>query len=285
MVYASTLSLFLADGTAEGLKIIEKSNWNGCGLVCPRVLFPQHKTREELTKPGVYLLVGKSDDEGVGRRLYIGEGDPTISRVSSHYREKDWWNEVIVFTAKDQTLNKAFVQFFEAELVQKAVKTGRYQIENGNRPIKPSLSEKDRAICEGFMRELLLCLPILGIGLHVGVSEFENADGMFFISSKGIDAKGGEVADGFVVFAGSEAVIKETNTVSNGIRKIRQGLFEQGVLQDREGGKAVFVKDFLFGSPSTASSVVLGASTNGRDTWRNKAGETLKVVQLAKIES
>jgi hypothetical protein len=57
-----TISLFLADGTADGLKIIEKSNWNGCGLACPKkVLFERHRKRSELTKPGVYLLVGEND--------------------------------------------------------------------------------------------------------------------------------------------------------------------------------------------------------------------------------
>ena len=134
------------------------------------------------------------------------------------------------------------------------------------------------------MRELLLCLPVLGITLDVSVSESRSSDTTLFIRAKGVDAKGAEVVDGFVVFAGSEAVMHETVTVSDGVRKMRQSLFEQGVLKDTGEEKAEFMKDHLFGSPSTASSIILGSSSNGRDLWKNQPGETLNTIQLKKLK-
>jgi hypothetical protein len=75
---------------ADGLKIIEKSNWNGCGLACPKgVLFEKHRQRTELMKPGFYLLIGESDDDTTVKRLYIGEGDPVMPRLESHLRSKE----------------------------------------------------------------------------------------------------------------------------------------------------------------------------------------------------
>lgn len=86
MAHPFALTLFLPDGHSEGIKTIEKSNWNGCGLTCPRILFPQHRVRHEFGTPVIYILVGESD---FGKRIYIGEGDPILPRLDTHYREKE----------------------------------------------------------------------------------------------------------------------------------------------------------------------------------------------------
>ena len=38
-----SIRIFLPDGTADGVRIIEKSNWTGVGLVVPRSLVPEAK--------------------------------------------------------------------------------------------------------------------------------------------------------------------------------------------------------------------------------------------------
>ena len=38
----------------------------------------------------------------------------------------------------------------------------------------------------------------------------------------------------------------------------------------------IFVKDYLFSSPSAAAAVVLGRSANGLTEWKLKNGTTLK---------
>lgn len=38
----------------------------------------------------------------------------------------------------------------------------------------------------------------------------------------------------------------------------------------------VFTKDWLFGSPSGASVIVVGHNSNGRTEWKNKHGLTIK---------
>lgn len=283
MAYPFALTLFLPDGHAEGIKIIEKSNWNGCGLICPRVvLFPKHRARPEFLKPGVYILVGESES---GRRIYIGEGDPLLPRLEAHYREKDWWSDVIAFTSKDQTLNKAFVQFLEARLIREAHKSKRFTLANANQPSDPYLSEIDRAICEGFLREIQLCLPIFGIHMHGETQLLESSDKLeFFIRAKGIIATGFETTDGFVVKAGSYASTEVTSTIPPSIKNLRQTLIEQGKLAKEGDSSLKFTDDCLFGSPSTASSVVLGASSNGRDVWKNEENISLKAIQIQRLD-
>ncbi len=88
-----SLRIFVADG----LRIVDKSNWIGKALVFPRALLPQVKARPELAQTGVYLLLGPRPD-GEGDMLCVGEGDPIRPRLESHYAQKDFWTRAIGFT-------------------------------------------------------------------------------------------------------------------------------------------------------------------------------------------
>src|SRR5690606_8232083 len=114
-----SVRVFLPDGDPAGVKVIEKSNWTGMGLVIPRSLFASARTRTELDRAGVYFLVGESE-RGLLPKVYVGEGDPVRPRLESHGRQKDFWTHAVAFTSKDQSLNKAHVQRLEARLVELA---------------------------------------------------------------------------------------------------------------------------------------------------------------------
>ena len=64
--------LFLPDGEPHGVKLVEKSNWTGCGLVIPRGFLLDVKARQELSRPGVYLLVGPQENSNLPRAWAIG---------------------------------------------------------------------------------------------------------------------------------------------------------------------------------------------------------------------
>lgn len=144
------------------------------------------------------------------------------------------------------------------------------------------MSERENAICEGFLREMLLCLPLLGVNLDAASSREQSNDDLLYIRAKGIEACGIETPDGFVVRVGSHITRDETGSAPASIRRWREALREDGTIQDDGNGSRKFVKDHLFGSPSTAAAVVLGASSNGREVWKNRSGEPLKSIQLRK---
>ncbi|HSW87082.1 MAG TPA: GIY-YIG nuclease family protein [Rhabdochlamydiaceae bacterium] len=269
------LSILLPDGIPEGMKIIEKSNWNGCGLSIPRSLFGKHKNRPELQKPGVYLLLGGMD---IDRQIYIGEGDPLLDRLQSHDAKKDFWDILIAFTSKDHNLNKAIIQFLEARLYQIAQRTGHFNVLNGNVPQEPSLSEMDLAVAEGYLREMLICLPILGITLNEGTSSLIALpdDRLFIKTSKGTSAVGTQTNDGFLVFAGSLASTYETPSISVALKALRQTLLDKNILNQTDPNHFIFTKDYLFGSPSTAAGIVQGRSANGRLDWKDARGNSIK---------
>jgi hypothetical protein len=274
-----SVRIFIPSGEPEGMRFVEKSNWTGHGLVFPRALFVEARQRKELKRAGVYVLWGPSES-GQLPRVYVGEGDAVLQRLDEHARTKDFWTHAVVFTSKDQNLNKAHVQHLEARLVALAGEAKRAELDNGNVPQRPALSEADVADAEGFLADLLLCLPV------VGVSFFEKAkaDGArsrdLFLKAKGIEARGVDGSEGFVVRAGSQAVRDEVASIHAYMSDLRKSLLTQRVLEPAGTGYRL-TQDYTFNSPSTAAGVLLGRSSNGRVEWKDAQGRTLKEIQEA----
>jgi len=262
--------------------VVERSNWVGKAIVFPRALLPKIKQRAELNQTGVYLLLGPRED-GDGEMLYIGEGDPVRPRLESHYAQKDFWNRAVCFVAAPGQLNKAHVQFLEANLIRLAKAAKRLPLDNGNQPAEPSLSEADAADMQVFLENMLGMLPVLGIQAFEQATTMVAtvAETMLTCRGKGMAANGYEATQGFVVKAGSQAVGESVPSMQQHVRgmyDLREELIGNGVLQ-REGDHFRFAQDYVFSSPSTAAAVVLGRSANGRIEWKDAGGRTLKQLQ------
>ena len=101
---AFSVRIFLPNGEPDGIKVVEKSNWPGRGLVFPRALFPDAKGRPELDGVGVYVLTGPGAQTQLPR-VYVGESDQVRPRIEQHLHSKDFWTHAVVFTSKDQNLH------------------------------------------------------------------------------------------------------------------------------------------------------------------------------------
>jgi Domain of unknown function (DUF4357) len=272
--------IFLADGTPEGLRIVEKSNWNGRCIVLPRPVLTGAKTRDDFGKPGVYLLIGTSETENLSR-VYVGEGDPVRDRFIKHDAEKEFWTQAVFFTGN---LNKAHIQYLESRLIDLAHKAKRCILDNGNRPKLPSLSEADEADTSGFLHEVRLCLSVLGFDyFEQPTTVSKSAVEMFSLAAKGLKATGYESANGFVVKAGSDAAEKDESSLAATHRKMREKLVQLGILE-KAGDRFKFTQDYEFTSPSAASTVVNAVSSNGRDVWKDTRGYSLneRAIEAAK---
>lgn len=277
MARGFSLHIFLPDGAADGLRLVEKSNWTGHGLFCPRPLYPEMRGRVEFQRTGIYLLLGApSDGELVG--AYIGEGDPIGPRLDSHQAARDFWITAIGFTSKDANLNKAHVQHLESRLVALATGAKRCKLENGNTPQPPTLSEADAAYAETFLDEILLCLPTLGVTIFEQPRAAATVASVLSLDIAGVRATGYEAAAGFVVLAGSEVRRQEVPSLQQFVRDQRAALLDNGVVVV-SGAGTHFAQDYEFGSPSGAASFILAAPANGRTAWKDAAGRTLKEIQ------
>jgi hypothetical protein len=97
---------------------------------------------------------------------------------------------------------------------------------------------------------------------------------LLYCKGKDAKAEGDIVDDGFVIFKGSVANKLEANTAGSWITGLRAKLQESKILIE-ENGVLIFSEDYLFGSSSTAASVVLGRQANGWTEWKNKEGKTI----------
>ncbi len=272
-----SVRIFLPSGDPEGLRIVQKSNWTGQGLVFPRALLAEARQREELKRTGIYVLWGPGDS-GQLSRVYVGHGDKVLRRLDQHAKEKDFWTQAIVFTSKDQNLNEAHAHYLEARLVALAAEAKRGELDNGNVPQLPALSEADVADVESFLGDLLLCLPIVGVSFFELAKAGSAKSGDLFLKAKGIEARGVDAPGGFVVRSGSQAVKDEVASIHAYLTQLRHSLVEQGVMELTDDGYR-FTQDYAFSSPSTAAGVLLGRSSNGRVEWKDAMGRSLKEIQ------
>jgi hypothetical protein len=235
--------------------LVEKSNWTGLGLVTSRSDYTRVRLRDEWSRPGVYLLTGPSAGETSKDRLYIGEADDVRYRIDSHFRSKEFWTTVIAFISKDDNLNKAHVRYLEARLIQVATKADRVAVENNTAPSPPRFSEADRADMEGYLAEMLVILPVLGVVAFESVAHTAPAADSLRLKAKRCDATGADGSEGFTAFEGSVARLDETPSIHAYVTALRQRLIDEGVLQ-HDGAGLRFAKPYVFASPSTAAGVV-----------------------------
>lgn len=158
-----TIRIFVPDGDPEGVRLIDRMNWTGHGVVFPRAKWPEVRGRAEMLRTGVYILVGYGDSDDGLPTLYIGQADGVRARIESHYGTKDFWDWAAVFTSTSGGLNRAHVTWLEHALVRRAQQAGRCRLDNGNTPQEPALSEAEKADTEGFLKEILQILPLVGL--------------------------------------------------------------------------------------------------------------------------
>ena len=267
------IRIFVAEGIPDGLRMVEKSNWVGLGLICPRGRYPDVRKRDEFANSGVYILLGNEGDRDQPT-VYVGEAETVRDRLDNHQANKDFWQTAIVFTTKGDPLNKAEVQYLEARLVELAKKNRRCHLDNSTQPKRPSLSEADEAEVCGYLAELLSLLPVLGVNVFEEFAAHTQSKVKFTLIGSDWNAAGHETNSGFLVLADSIARIDTVPSMRAHL-KTRPKLIEDGILKESEG-KLIFTPDYEFSSPSHAATVIAGRNTNGRDAWKDSRGKTLK---------
>ena len=282
--HAYTVRLFMPHGDPDGLRVIDQPNWSGVGVAFPRAAYKEVSHRDEFGRTGVYILVGPGPDGSALPSLYIGQSDRIQTRLETHHKNKDFWEWAVFFVSKDNALNVAAAQYIESRLIERASAAKRCHLDNGNEPAGPNLSDADAADAESFLRTMLRVLPLLGISAfeQKETKTAASARTMLFLTlkSKAITAKGYAQPGGFIVCAGSLAVMKESESIYPYMTASRRDLLALGVMV-ADGEAYRFTQDFDLNSPSTAAGVLLGRAANGRLEWKDATGRTLKAIQEA----
>ena len=294
------IRIYLADGGSTGIRHAEITNWSGQALACPRSRFQELREWSEVKRPGVYFLFGQ-DEQTSESVVYIGEAEVVVERLASHISGKDFWNELIAFTSKDDNLTKGHIRYLESRLVTEASACGRYIVKNSTQPQIPVLPRGDRDAMEEYIESVKALLGVLGHRLLEPLVETRQAlsqavlhsaiqrsdllpaggggdhravrEHKFYLSTRDIEAIALLTDEGLVILKDSDAALDVMQSLPSSQRELRKRLMQQEVLV-ANGSKLKFAKDCLFNSPSQAAGIIVGYSINGRDAWKLSDGIT-----------
>jgi len=198
----------------------------------------------------------------------------------------------VVFVSPGR-LNKAHVKYLEGRLYDKAKQAERYAIENGGRPAKTRIADREEAEMTEFGDYIYLLVNTLGhsvfeplklpiVHTPLGGETATEETALFHLNIKDAKATGRRVSDGFVVYSGATFANDIANSVSDKVMRIRSLLLDKGALEERLNGLEL-TADWVFSSPSAAALAVGGGSINGLTAWVTGTGMTLRDYEASRL--
>ena len=193
--------------------------------------------------------------------------------------------------------------YMEHKAIATAIEVGRYEIKNGNTGNRPHTPDPLKADCEELFYTLDVLLSTLGqpifetlsisenktystelasivnnddqVTTNIEIPTIELTPPIFYYKVKDGDAQGYYDDDGFVILAGSLIRQKQTPSAPPFVTRLKENLLGSGKLIAVNDKSYKLTENQLFKTPSGASALVSGRSTNGWIEWKNEAGQTL----------
>lgn len=288
--HGKSINLYLMDGEPSGRIKCTLANWTGIAYRIPRTSLEKCKDRDDLKQSGVYFLFGVSDETGKPL-VYIGQagarknGEGILNRLQEHKRnpQKDYWNEVIVFTTSNNSFGPTEISYLENRFCNLAMAADRYEVKNGNDPTLGNITEEKESELEEFIDYAKIIMGTMGHKvfepLNKATSKPEDnntppeEDVLLYLKRSvknvgKVEATGKQTPEGFIVLQGSHISPIDDDTIPTILKSQRKktALNSDHILQE----------NMLFNSPSYAAMFVIGKSANGLTSWKTTDGITLK---------
>jgi hypothetical protein len=280
-----TIQIYLPQGDPAGIRMAEITTRTVRLFEVPRTLLSDFRAMPESKQVGVYFLFGTSPE---GRPMaYAGQSGSVGGRILGHDIKKEWWDKALIAVSLTNSWTSTHVGYMEWQAVRRAKASGRYDLDNQNDASNPHTPAPLEADCQEYLETISVLITTLGYPVMEPLVPARGSGGadtpaMIFVNVRGAELRGYSTSEGMVVLAGSFGRAEAAPSAAESIRNYRRRLIDQGIAAV-EGGRYVLLKDQLFGSPSTAAGVILGASVNGRITWKNAAGLTFQQIEDRKL--
>lgn len=297
-----TITMYLADGTPEGIIKASLANRTSVMYRIPRAEINKAKHRDDLKQSGVYFLFGYS--ERLGKPIvYVGKGGHrqndtgTLGRLIDHVKgydeEKDihrelYWTEAIVLSTLNNSFGPTEISYLENAFYNLAVNNGNYHVRNAVVPNMGNVTEEKESELLEIIEDAKILIGALGQNVFSSESSLKeevkpeaeernkSKDTLTFVS-RTLEATGNVTSDGFIVHKGSQVSETLTPSASKAVVSVRekyQASIEDGVL----------ISNVLINSPSAAAAFVAGADRAGYDYWKNAEGKTLREIEAEAVE-
>ena len=181
-----------------------------------------------------------------------------------------------MFIAKDDSINKADVQYLERQAIKLATDCAQFGVINEQSGTEISLSKYQIDIMEEFFDDVKLLASFIGCPIFEKqeMTKLKKGENLFHIKVRDCDA---------------HAIFNETD---HSLRILKGSLLPQSIVpsyRDGEKRNAIIAamskptkdgfwelqRDYVVNSPSTAASYCSGRSCNGWTHWVNDAGQSL----------
>ena len=303
---AKTIQIYLPKGNPRGLRLAEMTTRTVRLIEIPRIHIDDFFAMPDANQVGLYFLIG--DTDSVEKPLlYVGQTGDLKRRLNQH-DDKDFWTRAFVMLSTNNSMTQTHALYMEHKAIATAIEVGRYELKNGNNGNKPHTPDPLKADCEELFHTLDVLLSTLGqpifesLAIHDSLYSNETyktkstdstiakvaqiideapskpIPSLFYYKVKDGDAKGYYDDDGFVILAGSLIRQTQTSSAPPFVTKLKESLLSSGKLVAVNDKSYKLTENHLFKTPSGASALVSGRSTNGWIEWKNKSGETLDSV-------
>lgn len=279
-----TIQIFLPDGSPRGIKVAEITSRIVKAILIPRNRLSDADKRPEAKRVGLYFLFGQNDNDAKPT-VYIEEAEECYTRLKQHNREKDFWDTAVLITTSNNTFTKAHVKYLEWYCYTKCKEIDRYKTEQ-TMPTKSYIPEPVEADLIDIYDTLKVLLSTLGYNIFEETRAQNKEDqtkkeDIFYCRGKGIEATGVYTDEGLVVFKGSQMVLETAPKMQTYV-DLRNKLIQDNVVIKKETFY-YFQSDYVFKSPSAASSAILGRPSNGWNDWKDVNGRSLDDVKRKSI--
>jgi predicted GIY-YIG superfamily endonuclease len=282
---ARTIRIFLPDGDPTGIRVAEVTTSVLQVYDIPRSKLNDHFSQNKEKQAGIYFLFGEDEDTDE-KLVYIGQTQNLKLRLNQH-NEKEFWNRVVIAVSTTNIITHTHAIYLEWRAIEKTKSAERFKLENGNNGSKPDVQPHLEADCELLFELIELLVSTLGYHLFKPLLTVQQSkEDIFYCKRNGVNAQGILTDEGFIVLKGSVGK-KDISTKRISERRQRSIQSQRDKAKNAnaivvEDDKLVFVKDYLFNSPSGASSAVLGHPSNGWMDWKDSLGKTLDKIKRIK---
>ena len=278
MQKSRTITIFLIDWNPTWFRKIYLNNRLTLGFFISRKDLDKAKNRDEFTRSWVYFLLWKDEEDK--NLVYIWQTWNLLERVKQHHNDikKDFWNSAIIFTTDNWSWNESDLNFLEKNLIEDAKKLWNYIIKNSQSWNTWLIKEERMPDLEENIDDIKILISSLWFSIFKEKTSKEDKKEKYFCQRNWNNGVWYYTKEWFLVLKWSVWSFEIKEYALSALKNIQQKLFLENILK-QENEKIIFLQDYLFSSPSTASSIIIWNKSNGWTDWKTENWKTLHEIE------